>query len=207
MHVISLREKDVDYALARALIALDRGEIVAFPTETFYALGARFDRPRALKRLFEIKGRPPEKPVSLIVSGPESLSLVAESPGPLALKLMERYWPGPVTLVLTAVEGLSAFITSMGKVAVRVPGESFALDLARAAGYPVTATSANPSDRPPARDAEEAREYFPGGVSLLIDGGRAPGGLPSTVLDATGEGVKILRHGAAIIDPRDFQMA
>jgi len=207
VRVISLGERDADYALARALIALDKGEVIAFPTETFYALGARFDRPDALEKLFEIKGRPSEKPVSLIVSGAEALSFVAEPPGPLALKLMERFWPGPVTFVLMAVEGLSEFITSMGKVAIRVPGKSFALDLAMAAGYPITATSANPSGKPPARDAGAVKEYFPGGVSLLIDGGRAPGGLPSTVLDVTGEGVKILRHGAAIIEPKDFETA
>ncbi len=207
METVRLDKENIAEALRRALETLERGGVVAYPTETFYALGAGFDREEALERIYRLKGRPREKAVSLIVGGMEAVDMVASSAGSAARALMERFWPGPVTLLLPARRGLSEFITAGGRVAVRAPGESFALRLARAAGFPITATSANPSGEPPAGDADMVREYFPRGLDLLIDGGEAPGGLPSAVVDTTGEGVRILRHGEAIIAPEDFETA
>lgn len=207
METERLDSENTEEALKRTMETLERGGVAAYPTETFYALGAGFDREEALERIYRLKGRPRDKAVALIVGGEEALDMVVSSAGGAARALMERFWPGPVTLLLPARRGLSGYLTSEGRVAVRMPGESFALRLARAAGFPITATSANPSGKPPAEDADMVREYFPRGLDLLIDGGRTPGGLPSAVVDATGEGIRILRHGAAIIAPEDFEAA
>lgn len=185
-------------ALREAVAVLREGGIVAYPTETYYALGVKFDNERALGRLHELKRRPRERTLPLIVSSPEELSVLTGRISPLARALMKRYWPGPLTLLFEAREGLSEFVTAGGKVAARMPGGKAALALAREAGFPVTATSANPSGEPPARDPEVLIRYFPRGLDLLLDGGRTPGGPPSTILDATGEEPRILREGAVI---------
>jgi L-threonylcarbamoyladenylate synthase len=207
MRTLRLDTTNISMVLEEAVAVLQAGGILAYPTETFYALGARFDNEAALERIFALKGRPSGKPLSLIISSAEMLSLVARSVPDIARPLMKRFWPGPVTIAFPSKDGLSRHVTSRGRVAVRVPGESFSLSLVRSAEFPVTATSANLSGAPPASDAEAVRNMFPEGMDLLVDGGKAPGGLPSTVLDVSRGGVDILRHGAAIIEPNDFGTA
>ena len=148
--------------LARAIHdsvgVLQRGGIIAFPTETFYGLGVKFDCHEALKRLYELKRRPREKAMPLIIGGREMLNEIVSldrlsNTGLLsaAMILMERFWPGPLTLLFPAKAGLSEYLVAKtGMVAVRIPGESFALHLAEKAGFPITATSANPSGLLPA---------------------------------------------------------
>jgi L-threonylcarbamoyladenylate synthase len=203
MRLLDLKEMDLEEALGLAVKALEGGGIVSYPTETFYALGARYDSEGAMERIFRLKGRPGEKAVSLVVGDEKALRLVAREVDEAAVWLMRNYWPGPLTIVLPAREGLSGYITSGGRVAVRMPGESFALRLARRAGFPITATSANPSGMPPAADAAAVGKYFAQGIDILIDGGPAPGGLPSTVVEATGGVLKTLRQGAAVIEGKE----
>lgn len=192
-----------------AVAALRSGGIICYPTETFYGLGVKFDMPESLKQLYELKKRPREKAMPVIIGDRVLLSEVV-SPDWLAAvphdarSLMERFWPGPLTLLLPAMEGLSEFLTAgTGMIAVRVPGESFALRLARKAGFPFTATSANLSGMPPAVNAREITDYFGERVTLLIDGGQAPGGLPSTIVDASGAAIRIIREGA--IERREIE--
>ncbi len=110
---------------------------------------------------------------------------------------MDRFWPGPLTLIFLAKENLSEYITAgTHTVAVRIPGESFALHLAITANFPITATSANPSGYAPAQDAETVIRYFGDKIDLIIDGGHTSGGLPSTIVDVTGDEIKLLREGA-----------
>ena len=182
--------------LLKAVDTLKKGGIVAYPTETFYGLGAKFDTEASLEKLYDIKQRPEEKAMPLIIGDRELLSILTDSVNIKAKSLMDRFWPGPLTLIFYAREHLSEFITAdTRKVAVRLPGESFALHLVRAAGFPVTATSANPSGMPPARDAETVIEYFGDNIDLVINGGPAPGGLPSTIVDVTENTLEILREG------------
>lgn len=203
MEVIKVKGDDVREALERALSVLVGGGIVAYPTETFYGLGARFNDEEALKRLFELKGRPSDKPVSLIMGSGASLDLVAAEVSDAALALIERHWPGPLTIIFKAREGLPESITVGGKVAARVPGESFGLKLAQALAFPITATSANPSGKPPSSTAEEVARYFPEGIDLLIDAGPSAGGKPSTVADASGGEIILVRAGAVDIGETD----
>lgn len=203
MEVIKVKGDDVREALERALSVLVGGGIVAYPTETFYGLGARFNDEEALKRLFELKGRPSDKPVSLIMGSGASLDLVAAEVSDAALALIERHWPGPLTIIFKAREGLPESITVGGKVAARVPGESFGLKLAQALAFPITATSANPSGKSPSSTAEEVAGYFPEGIDLLIDAGPTAGGKPSTVADASGGKIILVRAGAVDIGETD----
>ncbi|MCK4911693.1 MAG: threonylcarbamoyl-AMP synthase [Thermodesulfovibrionales bacterium] len=187
-------------SLMEAVRVLKEGGIVAYPTETFYGLGVKYDNEQALRSLFELKGRPEGKPFSLIIADKEQLKDIA---GPLpgaAHELIRQHWPGPLTLVLEALPGLSPYIASYiapgGTVAVRVPGESMALELARKCGFAITATSANPSGQAPASTARMVSEYFPEGIDLLLDSGATPGELASTIVDLTGQVPRVLREGA-----------
>jgi L-threonylcarbamoyladenylate synthase len=196
MEVLKVKGEDLKEALVQAVKVLGEGGIVAYPTETFYGLGVRFDDPAALKKLFELKSRPSDKPVSLIVGTDVSLPLVAAEVSDQARGLITACWPGPLTILFKARKGLPEHVVLEGKVAVRVPGESFALHLARALTFPITATSANISGGVAASDADAVAKHFPEGIDLLIDAGPTKGGKPSTVVDASGEKIKVVRAGA-----------
>ena len=202
---IAIKENNTDEAVSKAIDVLHSGGIIAYPTETFYGLGVRFDMAESLKRIYELKRRPVEKAMPVIIGTRALLSEIVTGEWnrniPSSAKsLMDRFWPGPLTLLLPAKEGLSGYLTAdTGKIAVRVPGESFALCLAKRAGFPITATSANISGMPPAEDAEAVIKYFGNSIDLLIDGGSTPGGLPSTIVDISEGRIKIVREGAAKI--------
>jgi len=195
--LLKLHRKNNSQAFVSAIRILEKGGIIAYPTETFYALGVKFDLLGSLGNLYEIKKRPREKALPLIIGKREMLGLVAAPVSKKTLSLMDRFWPGPLTLILAAKENLSEYLTAgTHTVAVRIPGRSFALDLARAVDFPITATSANISGMPPAQDAATVVQYFGNAIDLVIDGGRTPGGNPSTIADVTGKDFQILREGA-----------
>jgi L-threonylcarbamoyladenylate synthase len=187
-------------AILRAVEILSAGGVIIYPTETFYALGARFDCQSALERISRLKGRPADKPFPLIIPDAAAAGALAVNIDDKSKELMETFWPGPLTILLKAVPGLSRFVCSKdGRTAVRVPGESFALKMVRAAGFPVTATSANPSGLPPSEDAVTVEAYFGGTVylvDLIVDGGKTPGGAPSTLVEVVDGRVVVLRVGA-----------
>jgi len=196
MLIIKIHETNIEQVLYRTVDILKNGGIVVYPTETFYGLGVKFDMEDSLKKLCNIKQRPEEKAMPLIIGNKGLLSVIAASINDMALLLMDRFWPGPLTLIFLAKENLSEYITAgTHTIAVRIPGESFALQLAKTANFPITATSANPSGLPPAQDAESVIKYFGDKVDLIIDGGHTSGGLASTIVDVTGNKIKILREG------------
>ncbi|NCO68732.1 MAG: threonylcarbamoyl-AMP synthase [Nitrospirae bacterium CG_4_10_14_0_8_um_filter_41_23] len=196
MLIIKIHETNIEQVLYLTVDILKNGGIVVYPTETFYGLGVKFDMEDSLKKLYNIKQRPEEKAMPLIIGNKGLLSVVAASINDMALLLMDRFWPGPLTLIFLAKENLSEYITAgTHTIAVRIPGESFALQLAKTANFPITATSANPSGLPPAQDAASVIKYFGDKVDLIIDGGHTSGGLPSTIVDVTGDKIKILREG------------
>ncbi len=197
MQLIKISETNLEQAIYNAVDALKNGSIVAYPTETFYGLGTKFDMEDSLKRLYNIKQRPKEKPMPLIIGNKDLISVVAVNVNQIALSFMDKFWPGPLTLILPAKKNLSEYITTgTGKVAVRIPGESFALSLAKTANFPIIATSANLSGMPPAQDTEAVIGYFGDKIDLIFDSGSTTGGLPSTIVDVTGDEIIILREGA-----------
>ena len=194
---IFISTTNLEDVLIQTVEALKKGSIVAYPTETFYGLGVKFDIEDSLKKLYEIKKRARDKAMPLIFSDKRLLPYVAKSPNQKAILFMEEFWPGPLTLILRAKKNISRYITSgTGRVAVRIPGESFALSLAQRAPFFITATSANLSGMIPAQDADSVARYFGDKIDIVIDGGPTPGGLPSTLVDLTGRKVRILREGA-----------
>lgn len=190
----------------KAIDILRGGGIVAYPTETFYALGVKFDLQDSLRKLYELKKRPHEKAMPLIIGDRGLLPAIVSAEWlanipPAARLLMDSFWPGPLTLLLPASEGLSEYLTAnTGLIGVRIPGESVALELAKEAGFPITATSANISSQPSAENADMVRGYFGDGIDLLIDGGQAAGGLPSTIVEVSGGAIKLIRKGVITCD-------
>jgi L-threonylcarbamoyladenylate synthase len=179
--------------------ALRRGEVVAYPTETFYGLGVNALDELALARLRHLKGRDANKPISVLVSGPEMLDRLCKTLPPLARRLMAAYWPGPLTLALPARKGLPPSLVSDGCVAVRESSHPTAEALVSAFGSPVTTTSANPGGEPPATTPEEVEEMFEGRCRV-IHGGVTLGGAPTTLARVRGGRVEILRQGALRIE-------
>ena len=196
MPTLYLSTENTDRLIAQAVSSLLDGGIIAYPTETLYGLGARYNNEQALTRLYELKRRPHEKTIPIIIGGVEHLSLLVNSVSETAADLIQNFWPGPLTLVFDARSGLSSYITCADKIAVRIPGESFALDLVRAAGFPITATSANISGLPAARDVSMISEYFNDRLDLVIDGGTSRNTQPSTIVDVTRQTAVVLREGA-----------
>lgn len=181
-------------ALAEAVAALDAGALAVIPTDTLYALAADALDEDAVQEVFRVKGRAADQPLPVCVAGLEDVAHVA-TVSPLARALGERWWPGPVTLVTRAKPWLPDAVTGgTGTVAVRAPAHAFALALARGFG-PFTVTSANRSAQAPAADVAAARDALGGAVRVYVDGG-ALKGVPSTVVDCTGDTPRVLREGA-----------
>jgi L-threonylcarbamoyladenylate synthase len=193
--LIRVSPVNIESALDDAVRILRQGGIIAYPTETFYGLGAKYDVEPALQRLCDIKKRPGKMAMPVIIGDLEQLELLTERIPDKAGALISKFWPGPLTLLFEARSRLSDFIVAEHKVAVRMPGESFALRLARASGFPVTATSANISGMPPGENIQMVMNYFNDALELIVDGGELKSLLPSTIVDATGPELKILRQG------------
>ncbi len=185
----------MDEALRLAVLTLLEGRIIAYPTETIYGLGAKYDNEKALIRLYDLKHRPHEKTIPIIIGGVEQLSLLVNSVNDTARLLMQKFWPGPLTLVFYARSGLNSYITCTDKIAIRIPGESFALDLVNKAGFPITATSANISGFPPASNTAMISKYFNDRLDLIVNGGTSQNTQPSTIVDVTRETAVVLREG------------
>ncbi|MGO9613179.1 MAG: L-threonylcarbamoyladenylate synthase [Dissulfurispiraceae bacterium] len=194
--IVKITAGNTEEVIYQALSLLREAGLVSYPTETFYALGANYNTLPAIRKLYDIKDRPRDKAIPLIIGHLEQLSLITDSINDYAQELIKKYWPGPLTLVFNARSGIDKHLVYKNKVAVRMPGESFALKLAKASEVPITATSANISNMPPANDALAVFHYFNDAIDLIIDGGQTGGRLPSTIIDVTQSQLKILRHGA-----------
>jgi len=189
-------DDDTDKVVAEAVNVLKSGGIVAYPTETFYALGVNPTDEGALKRLYRIKGRPPRKPLPLIVGDRRALRSMVKRVSPEAEDLIKRFWPGPLTIIFEASPKLPVLLTAdTGKVALRIPGEKIARDLSKGCGFPIISTSANPSGMAPATSVEEVIRYFGERIDIIIDKGKTPGGKPSTIVDSTTVPIKVIREG------------
>jgi L-threonylcarbamoyladenylate synthase len=190
---------DDPQAIAQGARALAAGELVAFPTETVYGLGARADDDAAVARIFAAKGRPAEHPLIVHVAGADALPAFATDPGPLALRLIERFWPGPLTVIVRRAEGVAAAAAGgQPTIGLRCPAHPVAralLEAARGLGVPgVAAPSANRFGRvSPTTAAHVAAEFEPS--LLVLDGGACPEGIESTIVDCTRDAPALLRPG------------
>ena len=190
--------------IARAAEVLRKGGLVAFPTETVYGLGANALDPAGVARIFAAKGRPATNPVIVHVADPHEVqALVADWPA-IAARLAERFWPGPLTLVLPRRETVPDIVTAGGPtVAVRLPAHPIALALIRAAGIPIAAPSANLSTELSPTLARHVLRGLDGRIDMLLDGGPTAGGLESTVLDVSVLPPRLLRPG--LVSPAEIE--
>lgn len=173
------------------------GGVVAFPTDTLYGLGADFSCLSAVQRVLSIKGRSEQMGLPLLLSGADDLSMVARDVPEAVWLLVRRFWPGALTLVVPRSAMVSDLVAGgHDSVAVRVPDHPVPRALAHRLGRPITGTSANRTGQSPASSAGEVRRQLGASVDLVIEGGAAPLGLPSTIVDATGPMLKLLRPGA-----------
>ncbi len=183
-------------ALAQAVAALNRGGVIVFPTETLYGLGADALNSAAVEKIYRLKGRDPSSPIPVLVADQKMLlSLVGAIPV-VAGKLMERFWPGPLTLVLPARKEIpKPLLNAAGGIGVRISSQPIATRLVKALGRPLTATSANPSGQAPARTVEVARNYFAAKIDFYVDGGALASKSGSTVAEVVGHRIRIIREG------------
>jgi len=178
----------------QAIEVLAQGDLVAFPTDTVYGLGADAFNDQAVRKLYLAKGRSQEKAIPVLVANLEQFVDIVDRTTLPAMRLAEKFWPGPLTIVLRQASDLADAISAYGTVGVRIPDHPVAQELIHAAG-PLAVTSANRSGDTEACTAEEIETNMGAQVDLIIDGGRTPGGQPSTVVDCTQDPPRILRVG------------
>jgi len=181
---------------------LRRGGLVAFPTETFYGLGAAALDRAAVRRVFEIKGRPASMPLLVLIDAPARLRDVVDDIPPRAQPLIDRHWPGPLTLVFRAAAHVPSELTAgTGTVGVRVPSHRVPRALVTQLDGAITAPSANRTGAAPPTTANAVLAYFGDALDLILDGGPTAGGQPSTVVDVTADPPRVIRHGAITLAP------
>lgn len=179
-----------------AVALLKHGGVVAFPTETFYGLGADARNEAAVGKIFDIKGRDFKNPILVVIGDPDHLNAFAQEVPAEARRLMGRFWPGPLTIVFRASAPVPPMLTAgTAKIGIRLTSHPVARELARKLGGPLTATSANLSGAPECSSAADVLVQLEGRVDGVIDGGETPGGKGSTIVDATVSPVKVLREG------------
>lgn len=178
---------------------LKSGAVIAFPTDTYYGLGADIYNERALKKVFDIKGRGYDKPVLILISVKEELNALvsADHASTYACKLIDRLWPGPLTIVFKASASIPDILTgTTGKIGIRLPDHNFCRSLVAKLGRPVTATSANISGMPSLDNPAGVLKAIGDRIDALVDGGLTRGGSESTVVDVTGPEPVVLREDA-----------
>jgi L-threonylcarbamoyladenylate synthase len=183
-------------ALEQAAQVVKSGGITAFPTETFYALGADPFDPAAVSRLFEVKGREPGQPIAIVMDDIKQAKGMVTDISVEAWSLIRKFWPGPLTLLFKCTSRVTSALTGgTGKIGIRIPSDRVALQLLRVLGQPLTATSANRSGQPAADTAERVKETLGPQLELILDGGTTPGGAGSTIVDTTLHPPRLIREG------------
>jgi L-threonylcarbamoyladenylate synthase len=181
-----------------AVRILKKGGVIAYPTETVYGLGCDATRPEAVQRIFDLKGRDSQSPISVLIPSKEVLSDYVEEIPPIAETLIEKFWPGPLTLVFRAKPLFPSELLAEGHtIALRVSSHPVGLQLTQALGLPLTTTSANKSGQAPARSSKEVQAIFDQ-LDGMVDGGVLPPAKGSTIVDVTVDPPKIVREGEVL---------
>ena len=181
-------------SIQQALEILNSGGLVAFPTDTVYGVGALAFNGTAVESIYAAKDRPVEQAIPILIADGSDLEKVGTNIPESAHKLASRFWPGPLTVLVPKMPTLPDSVSATETVGVRIPDHNVARALLRVAG-PMAVTSANISGQPSPSTAEEVFAQLGGRIPLIIDGGKTPGGVPSTLVDCTGGELKLLREG------------
>lgn len=184
-------------SIQEAITVLEQGGIISYPTDTLYGLGVDALNEHAIETLYNLKNRSKHRPMSIMLS-PDNWRHWVRGITAAAQKLATKYFPGPITLIMSASEELPNILTrhTNGTIGVRVPNHPVCLELLENYHNPIITTSANLSNLPDARDPETIEEYFPEGVAYIITDGPAPKGIASTIVDVTEEEPVVIREGA-----------
>jgi L-threonylcarbamoyladenylate synthase len=195
--ILKVETQRLEFVLEYAVRTILSGKVVAFPTDTFYGLGADPFNLAAVSEIFRIKRRSSDRPLPLLVDSIDQAVELTQNPSRLFFTLAQKFWPGPLTLVVPASRQIPLKITAnTGKVGVRWPKAPLAVALVAASGRPLTGTSANLSDLAACSTAAEVNSQVGNSLGLILDGGPTQGGLASTVVDLQGECARILRPGS-----------
>jgi L-threonylcarbamoyladenylate synthase len=196
MRILKIDPRNMEQAIAEAAAVIKAGGVVAYPTETFYGLGANALDKSAVRKVFRAKNRPPDKPLPVILADTELIERYTDFLSPEALKVIKELMPGPITVVFYASDEIPSILTAgTRKVAIRVPRHAYATRLAALVGGPITASSANLSGKPGLTDPGEVARAFPQTIDLVLDGGTTPGAPATTLLDVTANPPVLLREG------------
>lgn len=183
-------------SIITAVEILKKGGVIAYPTETFYGLGADAGNTKAVEKIYDIKGRDYKSPVSIIIGNSQDLTRFVEDAPEVSRRLMEKFWPGGLTLVFKASSNISPrLMGGTGKIGIRLSSNIIASHLAKTLSNPITATSANLSGAMECSSADEVIDCLKDKIDMVIDGGHTPGGLGSTIVDVTTDPPTILREG------------
>lgn len=185
-------------AITETAVAIQNGHLVVFPTDTVYGVGCNPFDEQAVGRLFAVKGRPLHKGIPILLADVTDLDKVARDISPLAQQLIDRFWPGPITVIVPKRSELPAAISDNDGVAVRIPDHLLARAVIRAAGGAVAATSANETGEPAAQTGQQALDALDGKVSIVLDAGPTDLSMASTVVDCMREPFRILRAGPIV---------
>ena len=187
--------------IEKAAELIKQGKIVVFPTETVYGIGANGLNSEAIKKLYEVKQRPLNKPITLLVSNMEMVELVAKDITEMEYKIMEKFFPGPLTIILKKKDVVPDIVTSgQDTVGVRMPRGEVAKKLVEIAGVPIAAPSANITGEPSGTNLQEIKKQFNGNVDYFIDGGNSELGLASTIVKVVDGKPQILRQGSITLE-------
>jgi tRNA threonylcarbamoyl adenosine modification protein (Sua5/YciO/YrdC/YwlC family) len=193
-------ETEREAGIANAALAVQRGQLVVFPTDTVYGIGADAFDPASVRRLLAAKGRGRDMPPPVLVSAPTTLDALAVGVPSYARALIAELWPGSLTIVCRQQPSLQWDLgDTRGTVAVRMPDHEVALELLSRTG-PLAVSSANLTGKDAATDADQAQEMLGASVEVYLDGGPTPGSVPSTIVDATGDNARVLRVGAIPVE-------
>ena len=184
-------------ALETASAAILDGNLIALPTETFYALSADLYNLRAVERIFQIKGRPDWKALLVLIDSVDQAEVISDNIPPVFYEIAARYWPGPLTLILPAAKRVPLKVTGgTGTVGMRIPNQPFTRSVIDRVRLPIIGTSANLSGHPSCSTAEDVLSQLGGKIELVVDAGDSPGTAASTVLDLTSKPARVVREGA-----------
>ncbi len=195
-HLLANRTDNIN----QTAVYVSAGQLVVIPTDTLYGVGCQAFNDAAIRRLYQIKQRPLNKAIPILLADLTDILKIAQSVPEVAQTIITRHWPGALTLVLPKRQGLPPALSPDETIAVRIPNHEVARAVIRAAGGAMAVTSANLSGQPPAETAGQALAYLDGLVTAVLDDGPAPMGMASTVIDCTGTIPVVLRHGPVIIE-------
>lgn len=192
---------DMAKEIEKAAELIKKGKIVIFPTETVYGIGVNGLDSNAVKKLYEIKKRPLNKPISLLVSDMEMVEQIARDITDVEYKIMKTFFPGPLTIILKKKEIVPDIVTSgSDTVGIRMPSEKIAIEIVKQAGVPIATPSANISGKPSGTNIKSIMQDFEGKVDFFIDGGESKLGIGSTIVQVINEEPKILREGSITLE-------